>query len=68
MFKTNVGSLDRVVRIVIGLALLSLFFLYPNASWHWFALIGVVPLGTAVMGSCPLYSLLGVSTCPRREA
>ena len=65
MFKTNVGVVDRVVRIVVGLALLAfaLGFIAPGAGFHWIGWIGVIPLATAVAGSCPLYSVLGLSTC-----
>jgi len=58
---TNVGTIDRVLRIVVGLGLLSLVFLGPKTNWGW---IGVVPLLTALVGYCPAYSLLGVRTCP----
>jgi hypothetical protein len=57
----NVGSVDRVLRIAVGLALVSLVFIGPKTAWGW---IGVVPLLTAVVGICPLYSLLGIRTCP----
>jgi hypothetical protein len=60
--KTNVGSIDRAVRIVAGLVLLSAVFLLP-APTRWFGLIGLVPLLTAAVGFCPLYTLLGVNTC-----
>ncbi len=63
--NVNVGSADKAVRIVIGLALLSLVFLLDGKA-RWFGLIGLVPLLTAFLGFCPLYTLLGVSTCPRR--
>lgn len=62
--KANVGSLDRALRVVIGLALLALF-VFAEAPLRWWGLIGVVPLLTAALGFCPLYALLGVSTCPR---
>jgi hypothetical protein len=68
MFKTNEGNLDRAVRIIAGLALLATFFLFPDASWRYLALIGIVPLATGLLGSCPLYSLLGISTCPVKKA
>lgn len=68
MFKTNVGTIDRLVRIIAGLVLLSLFFLYPDASWRYFALIGIVPLATGLLSTCPLYSLFGLSTCPMKKA
>lgn len=68
MFKTNVGGIDRVLRIVAGVVLLALFFLFPDASWRYFALIGIVPLATGLMSTCPLYSIIGVSTCPMKKS
>jgi hypothetical protein len=68
MFKTNVGAADRAIRIVLGAIILSLFFIYPDASWRYFTLIGIVPILTALAGTCPLYSILGLSTCPVRKA
>ncbi|MEZ5813080.1 MAG: DUF2892 domain-containing protein [Rhizobiaceae bacterium] len=68
MFKTNVGMADRVVRVVVGIALLAAFFLYPDASWRYWTLIGIIPLATGLMSTCPLYSLLGLSTCPVKRA
>ncbi len=59
----NVGSLDRGVRVVIGLALLSLLFVL-NGDARWLGLIGVVPLMTAAFRFCPLYRLVELSTCP----
>jgi hypothetical protein len=61
--KTNVGTIDKVLRIVVGLALLSLFFVLEGQA-RWWSLVGLVPLLTGVFGICPLYSLLGISTCP----
>ena len=61
--RTNVGSLDRGARIVIGLALLSLLFL-ASGNLRWLGLIGIVPLGTALVGFCPLYRVFGLTTCP----
>jgi ABC-type polysaccharide/polyol phosphate export permease len=58
---TNVGTIDRVLRIVVGLGLLSLVFFGPKTNWGW---IGVVPLLTALIGFCPAYSILGIRTCP----
>lgn len=63
--KVNVGSADKAIRIVIGLALLSLLFLLDGRA-RWFGLIGLVPLLTAFTGFCPLYTLFGLSTCPRK--
>jgi len=67
MLKKNVGSLDRGLRIVLGLALIAGFFVFPDAAWRWALLIGIVPLATGLMGSCLLYTLLGVSTCPAKK-
>lgn len=67
MFATNVGTIDRIVRIVIGLALLAGFFLNTDASLRWLYLIGIVPLVTGLFSTCPLYSLFGISTCPTRR-
>ena len=63
MFSTNVGSLDRVLRIVVGVALLVAFFMMPEASYRWVFLIGIVPLATGLLGTCPAYSIFGVKTC-----
>jgi hypothetical protein len=62
----NVGNLDRILRIGAGLALLAfaLGWLAPGTSWNWLGWIGLVPLLTGLAGSCPAYSLLGLSTCP----
>ncbi len=63
MFSSNVGGLDKALRITAGLVLLALGAFGPLG---WWGLIGLVPLATGVLGSCPAYSLLGVNTCPRR--
>lgn len=68
MFAKNVGSVDRMLRIVVGLVVLSLFFVYPDASWRYLALIGIVPLLTGLFATCPLYSILGISSCPMKKA
>lgn len=60
--ESNVGSADRIVRVVIGLALLSLLFLL-NGNARWWGLIGVVPLITAAFRFCPFYRLVGLNTC-----
>lgn len=60
--QKNVGSVDKIVRIVLGLGLLSLLFLL-EAPMKYLGLIGIVPLLTSLMGWCPLYTLLGVNTC-----
>lgn len=68
MFATNVGGIDRLLRIAIGAALLLWFFLDQGTGfWHWAKLIGLVPLATGLMSSCPLYSLIGLNTCPMKK-
>lgn len=62
--KTNVGGLDRVIRIVVGLALVGLALAGTIGAWGW---IGVVPLATGLIGTCPAYSLLGMNTCPLKK-
>ncbi len=65
MFATNVGSIDRIARIILGVALLVWFFLDQGTGfWHYAKLVGIIPLLTAAIGSCPLYSIFGMSTCP----
>jgi hypothetical protein len=56
----NEGTLDRVIRVVLGIAVLSLAFVGPRSAWGY---VGVVPLLTGAVGFCPLYRLIGVSTC-----
>lgn len=58
----NVGSLDRVLRIVIGLILIALVFIGPKTPWGW---IGLVPLITGLASRCPAYSIFGLSTCDK---
>jgi hypothetical protein len=65
LFARNEGNLDRAVRVIVGLGLLSLTVVGPQSLW---GLIGIVPLVTGLVGSCPAYSLLGISTCPVRKA
>lgn len=61
--KINVGSFDRIVRLVIGVALLYLaLFAQPN-GYNWIGWLGIIPIVTALVGSCPLYSVLRFSTC-----
>jgi hypothetical protein len=64
MFKANVGGLDRILRVIVGLGLIAIVFVGPQTPWGW---VGLVPLLTGLFGTCPLYTLLGIRTCPRRE-
>lgn len=60
---TNEHSAERVLRVILGLGILSLAFLGPRTHWGY---LGLIPLATGLLGSCPLYTLLGISTCPRK--
>ena len=66
--KINIGVVDRIARVVIGVALLAyaLRVGFPETGWNWVGWIGVIPLVTAALGNCPLYSMLGISSCPRK--
>jgi hypothetical protein len=61
----NVGTVDKVIRIILGLVLLALVFVGPQTPWGW---IGIIPLATGLIGFCPLYSVLGINTCPTKKA
>lgn len=65
MFRTNEGTLDRVLRAILGIGLISIVFVGPQTPWGW---LGVIPLATSLMGWCPLYALLGINTCGVRAA
>jgi len=62
--SVNVGTIDRIARIVIGVALIAfaLGYIFPNTGWNWLGWIGVMPIGTALIGNCPAYSLFGWTT------
>ncbi len=59
LLPANEHSVERVVRVVLGLGILSLVFIGPHSLW---GLLGVIPLATGALGSCPLYTLFGIST------
>ncbi len=61
LFPTNEHIVERVLRIGVGLGVLSLVFVGPQTYW---GLLGIVPLATGLLGSCPVYTLFGLSTCP----
>ncbi len=62
MFKTNVGTIDRAIRIILGLFLLALTMVGPETPW---GMIGIIPLATGILRTCPLYSLVGLNTCAK---
>ena len=64
IFPANEHKVERVIRVILGLAILSLVFVGPQSLW---GLLGVVPLLTGILGSCPLYTLIGISTCPTKH-
>lgn len=61
--NANIGSADRIIRVILGLALLSAIF-FLDGKERWFGLLGLVPLLTAAVKFCPLYTALGIRTCP----
>ncbi|MBN2630640.1 MAG: DUF2892 domain-containing protein [Rhodobacteraceae bacterium] len=63
MLKKNVGGIDRILRIGVGLALIAGFFLNSGGTNSWLYLIGIVPLLTGIFQTCALYTLLGINTC-----
>jgi hypothetical protein len=60
----NVGGIDRILRILVGLVLISLVFVGPQTNWGW---IGLIPLITGLFSFCPAYTLLGLNTCPMKK-
>jgi hypothetical protein len=62
--KTNEGGIDRVLRILAGVVLLGLMAMGTIGWWGW---LGIVPLATGLIGWCPLYTLLGLNTCPMKS-
>jgi len=57
----NEGTIDRVLRVIVGAILIALVFVGPQTPWGW---IGLIPLITGFVGWCPAYRLLGLRTCP----
>ena len=64
LLPTNEHPVERVLRTVLGLGVLSLAFVGPKSPWGY---LGIVPLATGLLGSCPLYTLFGWSTCPVKD-
>ena len=60
----NVGGIDRILRIVVGLVLIALVFVGPQTNWGW---IGIIPLVTGLFRFCPAYTLLGFNSCPMQK-
>lgn len=64
LLPTNEHPIERVLRVALGVGLLSIAFIGPRTAWGY---LGIVPLLTGLVGSCPLYTLLGINTCPARR-
>ncbi|MBK7423275.1 MAG: DUF2892 domain-containing protein [Propionivibrio sp.] len=63
--KTNVGGIDKILRIAVGIALIAMAYMNVVGVWGY---IGVVPLLTGLIGWCPVYPLLGISSCPIKKS
>ncbi|MGE0442897.1 MAG: DUF2892 domain-containing protein [Gemmatimonadales bacterium] len=61
LLPRNEHPIERGLRVLVGLGLLAMVFVGPKTPWGW---LGIVPLATGLIGSCPLYTLLGINTCP----
>ena len=65
LLPKNEASFDRVIRVVLGVVALSLVFVGPHTAWGW---LGLIPLLTGLIGSCPVYTVLGIGTCEVKKA
>jgi hypothetical protein len=63
LLPRNVHDVERVVRVLAGIGILSLAFVGPETPWGW---IGLVPIATGLAGTCPVYTVFGFSTCPKK--
>ncbi len=61
----NEGSVDRLIRVIVGIVVIALVFVGPKTPWGW---LGLVPLITGLVGWCPAYTLFGIKTCPLRKS
>lgn len=62
--KQNIHNIERIVRVIVGLGIISLVFIGPQSAWGW---LGVIPVATGIIGWCPPYALFGFSTCKTPE-
>ena len=67
MFKRNEGTIDRALRVILGLALIAGYFMNGGGAYSWLYLLGIIPLVIGLIGSCPLYTILGINTCPMKK-
>ena len=64
LLPRNEGTVDRAVRVIAGIAIVSLAFVGPKTPWGY---LGLLPIVTGLLGSCPAYTLFGLSTCPMKK-
>ena len=64
--RNNVGTVDRIIRVIVGFGMLSLLFWVKGKERLW-GLLGLIPLLTGILGLCPFYALIGFKTCPFKE-
>ena len=64
LLSRNEGTVDRVLRVIIGITLLSLTVVGPKTMWGY---IGLIPLITGLIGTCPIYTIFGMRTCPLKN-
>ncbi len=64
LLPKNEGTVDRAVRVIAGIAIVSLAFVGPKTPWGY---LGLLPIVTGLLGSCPAYTLFGLSTCPMKK-
>ena len=67
MLKRNEGTIDRALRVILGLALIAGYFMNGGGAYSWLYLLGIIPLVTGLIGSCPIYTILGINTCPMKK-
>ncbi len=65
LFPRNTHNIERVIRVLVGIGILSLAFVGPETPWGF---VGIVPIVTGLIGTCPLYTVFGFSTCPAKKA
>jgi Protein of unknown function (DUF2892) len=65
LFPANEHPIERVIRVALGLTVLSFAFVGPQTAWGF---LGLIPILTGIVGSCPAYTLLGISTCPYKPS
>ncbi|EMO52408.1 YgaP family membrane protein [Leptospira noguchii] len=65
--KVNEGSIDRILRIIVGIGLIGFGYWFQGSVGIGMMVVGLIPLGTGLVGWCPMYSILGFNTCPLKK-